>query len=138
MIYLLSMLFLVSSVSFADVEMDKLKEIQAKMNSNMDTYCSKGVVSACNAKNKMNGTAPAQAPQGIPQQISAADKAELVEMSNKMKACGEDRACLQKIAQENIEKNIASKEAKCRRGSQEDCFWSEHLKAIRDMQNLIK
>lgn len=134
MIYLLSMLLLGITNSFAQAPEAKFLEFQKKIDSNMESFCAKGVVAACNAKKEMENPGSTKAPAMDAQSLTEADKAEMVEMSNKMKVCGEDMTCLQKLADEQSKKAVDSKEAKCKSGSQEDCFWIEHIKLTNELQ----
>ena len=134
MIYLLSMLLLGITNSFAQAPEAKFLEFQKKINSNMESYCAKGVVAACNAKKEMENPGSSKVPPLNSQSLTEADKAEMAEMSNKMKVCGEDMTCLQKLIDEQSKKATNSKEAKCKSGSQEDCFWIEHIKLSNELQ----
>jgi hypothetical protein len=134
MIYLLSVLLLGITNSFAKAPEAKFLEFQKKINSNMESYCAKGVVAACNAKKEMENPGSSKAPPLNSQSLTGEDKAEIAEMSNKMKVCGEDMTCLQKLTDEQAKKSVDSKEAKCKSGSQEDCFWIEHIKLSNELQ----
>lgn len=127
---------MLSSFAYGNI-LEKAERVQSKMMASANKYCNEGVKDACALKNAFNDPENLSPKTPSEENLTEADKKEMLEMQKMIKTCNNDTTCMKKVASEMTQKRIKSFAKECRKGIKEACFWEENLQHTLELQNLF-